>query len=280
MNMEQSKNAAGRAGSDSARRIKASIDGPDSLPSIDVLFTPADFSRLPEQDLSDTTCVVFDVLRATSSMVTALATGAAAIIPVAEIAEALEVRSRRPEVLLAGERDGLRISSQLTGTIDFELGNSPREFTSDRVSGRVIAMTTTNGTRALRACAHAQTVLVGSFLNLAAVSERLLCERPPRILLICSGTFEQTAYEDILGAGALCESIWDFCGRGAVADSAPVARKLYLLERGDLQAAMSISRNGSRLLRRPELRDDVELCSRRDTLPICPHLNAKGEVTV
>src|SRR4051812_10101171 len=132
---------------------------------LEVLFTPADFATLGARNLSQTTCVVFDVLRATSSMVTALAHGAAAVIPVGEISEALARRRSDPEVLLAGERDGLRISGALAGGTEFDLGNSPREFTPDRVQGRQIAMTTTNGTRALRAAAGAMNVLIGSFLN-------------------------------------------------------------------------------------------------------------------
>src|SRR6266446_3700733 len=98
---------------------------------IEVLFTPADFALVSQRDLSKSTCVVFDVLRATSSMVTALANGAEAIIPVSEISEALEIKRKDPQVLLAGERDGLRIEANLTGSIGFDLGNSPREFTKD-----------------------------------------------------------------------------------------------------------------------------------------------------
>jgi 2-phosphosulfolactate phosphatase len=133
--------------------------------TLEVLFTPADFSTLAGRNLSAATCVVLDVLRATTSMTTALANGAEAIIPVAEINEAIEIRRSRPDVLLAGERDGLRITKAQTGSIDFDLGNSPREFTAERVRGKTIVMTTTNGTRALRACAGANQVLIGSFLN-------------------------------------------------------------------------------------------------------------------
>src|ERR1039458_6506005 len=98
--------------------------------TLEVLFAPAEFALLGQRDLSQTVCVVFDVLRATSTMVTALGNGAAAIAPVAEISEALGIRQRQPEVLLAGERDGVRIEAHLTGGIGFDLGNSPREFTA------------------------------------------------------------------------------------------------------------------------------------------------------
>src|SRR5262245_17676042 len=108
------------------------------LQTIEVLFSPAEFAALPRQNLGETTCVVFDVLRATSTMLTALANGAQAIIPVAEITEALAIRQRQPDVLLAGEREGLRIRAERTGGVDFDLGNSPREFTASRVQGRTI----------------------------------------------------------------------------------------------------------------------------------------------
>src|SRR5258706_3742216 len=141
--------------------------------SLEVLFAPAEFAALEARDLSGAVCVVFDVLRATSSMVTALANGASAVVPVSEIPEALKIRERDQRILLAGERDGLRIQSGLTGGITFDLGNSPREFTREKVNGKMIAMTTTNGTRALRACARAKTVLAASFLNLRATADCL-----------------------------------------------------------------------------------------------------------
>src|ERR1700722_6688529 len=126
--------------------------------TLEVLFTPAEFAALAHRDLSQTVCVVFDIFRATTTIVTALANGAAAVIPVAEIADALAIRQRRPEVLLAGERGGLRIRAEFTGGIDFDLGNSPREFTADRIKNKTIVISTTNGSRALRACARAQAV--------------------------------------------------------------------------------------------------------------------------
>ena len=129
------------------------------MKSFDVSFTPADFAVLKNRNLEDTLCVVFDVFRATSSMVTALANGAEMIMPVAEIADALALKQKTPgifSVLLAGERHGVRIRAAVAGGTDFDLGNSPREFTKEKVRGKTIVMTTTNGTRALRACAQAR----------------------------------------------------------------------------------------------------------------------------
>ncbi|MEP6664418.1 MAG: 2-phosphosulfolactate phosphatase, partial [Verrucomicrobiota bacterium] len=76
--------------------------------NLEVLFSPAEVATLKNRDLSDSVCVVFDILRASTSMMSALANGAVAIIPVSEIAEAIKLREKNPDVLLAGERDGLR----------------------------------------------------------------------------------------------------------------------------------------------------------------------------
>jgi 2-phosphosulfolactate phosphatase len=246
--------------------------------TIEVLFAPAEYALLHERDLRQAVCVVFDVLRATSTMVTALANGATAIVPVAEIPEALSIQNRQPETLLAGERDGLRIGGHLTGGVEFDLGNSPREFTASRVGGRTIAMTTTNGTRALRACAPAAAVLLGSFLNLRATAEALEQQRPDHLLLVCSGTLDQAAYEDLLGAGALCDLLWPMYGDGAVADSARIARQLFQIGQNDLLAAVAQSRNGRRLLAQPDLREDVPFCLQRDLFRLSAELGKDGVV--
>jgi len=247
-------------------------------PSLEVLFAPAEFAALADRDLTHNTCVVFDVLRATTSMITALANGASAILPAAEIPESLALQARAPGSLLAGEREGIRIRAALTGSIDFDLGNSPREFTRERVAGKSIVMTTTNGTRALRACASAQEVLVCALVNLDATAQHLRKHPPTHLLLVCGGTFEQMAYEDILAAGALCDSVWPFYASGAVADSALAARKLYDSEKGDLFAALARSRNGRRLLARPELSEDVRCCASRNSFPLVAVLQADGRV--
>jgi 2-phosphosulfolactate phosphatase len=232
--------------------------------TIEVLFAPAEFAALSNRDLSQTVCVVFDIFRATSTIVTALANGAAAVIPVSEIPEALALRTERPEVLLAGERDGLRIRADLTGGPDFDLGNSPREFTPERIHGKTIVLSTTNGSRALRACAPAKAVIIGSFLNLRATAEYLQLMAPAHVLLVCSGTVNQASYEDVLGAGAMASLLWAQYSGGDVADSATIALQIYEQNRHALLHAAEYCRNGRRLLSMPDLRDDVPWCLQRD----------------
>ena len=244
---------------------------------IEVLFTPAEFLAAKKRDLAHTHCVVIDVLRATSSMATALAHGAAAILPVEEISDAMRLKDKDPDSLLAGERDGLRISAKLTGGPDFDFGNSPREFLSEKVRGRTIIMTTTNGTRALRSCAHAAEVVIASFVNFRTTARFLKQSLAPGadLLLVCGGTFEEAAYEDALCAGAFV----DFLARSdssVLADSALLAQRLYRSESDDITAALSRSHNGQRLLSRPELAEDVAFCATLDRFHVVGQSDAHG----
>lgn len=234
--------------------------------NLEVLFTPAEFEALKNRDLSETVCVVFDVLRATTSMLTALQHGATRIYPVKEIAEALALQSELPEkALLAGERDGWRIRAAQTGGVDFDLGNSPREFTPERVAGRSIIMTTTNGTRALQACLGARHILAGAFLNLAALAKWIKEQPPATLVLVGAGTYEQAAYEDTLAAGALSCLVWDQFSQPA--DSAHIAREVYRAGQDLAAAFQKHSSNARRLLANPELHDDVAFALRYDSVP-------------
>lgn len=246
---------------------------------INALFAPAEVDALHAQDLSQTACVVFDVLRATSTLLTALGNGAAAVIPVADIPEALELRRRDPRVLLGGERDGRRIEARLSGGTDFDLGNSPRECTSDRVADRILVCTTTNGTKALHGCRHAAVVLPGSLLNLQATARALQSLALPKLLLIGAGTHDEAAYEDVLGIGALVETLWPDLQSARCSDSVHIARATYQAGRHDLVGAVGkFSRNGRRLLSLPDLAPDVPYCLSENTLSFAARLEADGGI--
>ena len=237
-------------------------------------FTPAEFEVLARTDLSQTTCVVFDILRATSSMITALANGAEQILPVASIDEALAAKAKYPDALLCGERDGLRITAAQTGGTEFDLGNSPREYTADVVTGQTLISTTTNGTRALRACANAERVLVASFLNLTATAEHLRTAPPKNLVLVCSGTYEEAALEDTLAAGALADLLQEQSNE--CDDATQTARLLFTsapVEETILQA-----KNAQRLLSLPDLADDVSFSLRHDAHPLLAAMGTQGWV--
>ena len=145
-------------------------------------------------------------------------------------------------MLLAGERGGFRITREQTGGIDFDLGNSPREFTRERVKEKTIVMTTTNGTRALRACVKAQSIYPASFLNMQATGRHLMAVKPDHLLIVCSGTEEQASFEDTLAAGSLIDRVWTGYDKGHVADSANIARTIYWRHKSTLFDAMSFTR--------------------------------------
>jgi 2-phosphosulfolactate phosphatase len=244
---------------------------------VEVLYTPADFVALSGRIPTGATCVVFDVLRATTTLLTALENGAKAVVPDATIAEAVAWRERMPEVLLAGERDGVRIRSEISGSVDFDLGNSPREFTAERVAGRTIVATTTNGTRALRACAGAEVVMPAALRNVGAVADWLGRHRKDTLLLVCSGTLEEAAYEDVLGAGALLDRLWADLNPASVRDGARMARLIYRGASGDLHRALAEhSRNGRRVLSMPGLAEDVAFCASEDVLDLVAVMDAGG----
>ena len=173
--------------------------------------------------------------------------------------------------MLGGERNGVRISAD---GVDFDLGNSPREYTPDKVRGRTIVSTTTNGTGALRACSGAQTILAASFLNLTATAEFLRQMECEHVLLVCAGTGNNSALEDLLAAGALCESL----GEAMPFDSAQIAWRIYREAKPNLAAAIRTSENARRLLGISELRDDVAFCSQRDIFPLVAKMGADGAI--
>lgn len=200
---------------------------------LDTVLGPAEIDSLPNRDLSDTVCVVFDVLRATSSMITGLAHGVEEIYPVTSIDEAVALHSKIPDALLGGERHGEHIEG-------FDLGNSPLEY---RALGQArVITTTTNGTVALRACAQAKQVFAGALLNAAAVV-RLLASAE-NILLVCAGTFRDPALEDMVAAGLVASSF-----PGAIfSDATQAVLALWQRHRENLYEALALSSNGQVLL--------------------------------
>lgn len=245
---------------------------------IDALLSPSDIERRRKSGFAGTTCVVFDVLRATSVMVAGLASGAAGYVPVEEIGDALKLFRQQPEYLLAGERGGLKITAEQGGGIDFHLGNSPREHSTPIVNGKTIVTTTTNGTRALRSCLGADQVLVASLLNLSATAQWLLEKKCPDITLVCAGTGEALALEDALAAGALCSVIQKEIRSCALSDSACVALAAFSESEKYLRQAIAQSSNGRRMMGISELRDDVEFCSRLDSIPLVVGMGLDGVV--
>lgn len=160
------------------------------------------FHGMPPGACAGGIAVVLDVLRASTTIISALAHGAPWVRPVRSIDDA-RMAAVRDAAVLGGERGGHRIDG-------FDLGNSPLEYTAASIGGRPVVITTTNGTAALHACADAAVVLIGAITNrstVAAVARRLAAEHGGReIHLVCAGTDGSVTEEDLLGAGAILDA--------------------------------------------------------------------------
>jgi 2-phosphosulfolactate phosphatase len=222
-----------------------------------VCYLPSQWRSLGPERLRVSTCVVIDVIRATSTIVTALANGATGVTPVASVAEAEPMKARHPEVLLAGERQGRMLPG-------FDLGNSPRDVTAERVGGRGLILTTTNGTQSLAACRGAKTVLTGSLLNLSAAAAKMRACGPPWIVL-CAGHEGDFGVDDAIVAGALADAL----------DQPSPFRALYRSVKNDLEGVLLQSLAGQELVR-IGLEGDVPFCAQLDLFSIAPTLDEAG----
>jgi 2-phosphosulfolactate phosphatase len=237
-----------------------------------VHLLPASFEPA---ELSEGVAVVIDVLRATSTIVHALAAGARSVVPCGEIDDARRIASAEPlgTVLLGGERGGLKIPG-------FDLGNSPADYVHPVVAGKKLVFTTTNGTRALMRAKEARRVLIGALSNLGAVVE-LLAEETGPVHLVCAGTEGRITLEDALCAGAM--SHWlDLADEAAdVADDVTqLAVNLYQSCGHDYDrdheervlATLRRSRGGRNLID-CGLEADIVCCAEQDKFEIVPELS-------
>jgi len=208
---------------------------------------------------------VVDVLRATTTIATALANGAAGVIPVAEPEDAIALGNRlgRDRVLFGGERESQRIAG-------FDLDNSPASFTAAAVAGKTILLTTTNGTRALRAMSNAASVRTAALVNRTAVADALAHEDGD-IVIVCAGEANGFALEDALGAGALVDTLLTLIGNVELCDGARAAALLYRGVANRLADAIA-SADHAQSLAHKGFAGDVTRCAAIDTLDVVPTL--------
>jgi 2-phosphosulfolactate phosphatase len=229
---------------------------------IDVYFTPL---GLAAGDLGGRGVVVIDVLRATTTVVTALANGAKAVIPAATSEEAVRLASNleKDGVLLAGERRSLKIEG-------FALGNSPREMTPAVVAGKTIVLSTTNGTPALVAAQGGEPVLVGAAANFRALTGRaraVLAERG-ELVIVCAGREKQFAIEDAYTAGRLVRGVKKGLRKVVLNDAARAALGLTA-QLKSWEAALASS-EAARQLGDADLGDDVAFAAKADRFGVVP----------
>jgi 2-phosphosulfolactate phosphatase len=224
-------------------------------------------SETSSRDLAGKTVFVIDVLRSTSTMIAALASGAASIVPIETVAGA-KLAAKGDDVL-AGERQCRKIPG-------FALSNSPREFTEETVRGKRIVMTTTNGTRGIQKAAKAASVLAASMLNAGACARAALQLRRD-VVLLCSGTQDGFALEDGLCAGMLMREIRGLVKEAVKADDLALALEgAYQFYSDQLEETLLACESGIRLTHMGH-RGDVLYCAQRNTQSIVPVLNG-GEL--
>ena len=217
-----------------------------SLPKMETCFSP---SLLHLYDIKNSIVVIIDVFRATSTIAAALHNGANAIIPIDSVDACIELGTRLPNSITAGERDG-KVAPGL------QYGNSPLEYSPDFIKDKTLLLTTTNGTRLLHMCNDASEIITGSFLNLGAVCDYLQHQQKD-VLLACASWKDRYNLEDSLFAGAVYDSIGSHFEMNC--DSTRAANQLYQSAKADLYHFIQDSSHFLRLSKFG-LQYDMEYC--------------------
>jgi 2-phosphosulfolactate phosphatase len=224
---------------------------------LDAVLLPRD---LRSDHLAGRTVVVFDVLRATTTMAAALAAGVEEIGVFGSTSDAAAAAARHAGArILCGEENCLRPAG-------FDLGNSPGDFRRELHAGRVVYMSTTNGTRAILAASEARTILTGALVNAAAVA-RAVTDVGDDVTLLCAGTGGQVAMEDVVGAGAVVAALRHLTSVRLGSDTALIAGRLFDATRADLRAALTESLGGRNVIA-AGLLADIDFAARLDALGV------------
>lgn len=229
--------------------------------NIEVCYTPQAY---PLFHKDDSIVVVIDIFRATSAIVTAFYNGVSKMIPVATVAEAKEYQSNG--YLAAAERDGEIIEG-------FELGNSPFGYMNNKVKGKTIAISTTNGTQAIEASRKASKIVIGSFLNLDVLCDYLLTQKKD-VILVCAGWKNKFNLEDTLFAGAVVSKLSSDSDCTITCDSAIASQHLYSIAKDDLYEFLSHSSHRNRLAKL-DLERDIQYCLTVNQCPVIPIMEGK-----
>ena len=226
----------------------------DQLPQLELCVLP---QLLSGYSLSGKCVIVVNVLRTTSTIITALAHGVKQLV----VADSLEKCLSLGDLgfITAGTREGEKLPS-------CRLNNSPQEFISDRWRGEKIVITSNNGAHAILAAKHAKSLLLGAFLNLDAVVAQLRREPQP-LLILCAGKQDRLSPEDILFAGALCKPLEKLY---RLSDEIRLASQLYDAAEHNLLEFLS-TYNHSKELKQTSAAEDITFCLQRSRYDIVPH---------
>ncbi len=227
-----------------------------SMYQITVCFTPVQF---PFYSHDDCNAVAIDILRATTSICTAFMNGAKKVIPISTVDE-LKTHAGT-EYIIAAERDGIKL--------DFaDIGNSPYYFTKEKVDGKTLAYSTTNGTHTINLAAQCHSAAVGSFINISALC-RWIEAGGRDVFLLCAGWKGRFNLEDSVFAGAVAQKLIDTGKFTTICDSALAAMDLWSLAKVDLLGYIKKAAQNERL-RRINAADVIPYCHTLDLTDIVP----------
>jgi 2-phosphosulfolactate phosphatase len=230
----------------------------DTRKRIEVCFTPGEYTYFKDEF---EIVVVIDVLRATSAICAAFDNGISAIIPVPSVEEAWEYKQRG--YLAGAERKGQIVDG-------FDFGNSPFSYMKEELKGREVVLTTTNGTKSLDVAKDAETVVVGSFLNLTALS-KWLEEQDKNVLCLCSGWQDKFNLEDTICAGAISDYLISTGNYTSIEDSSIAAKYLFLSAKDNYLGYLKSSSHRRRL-KNLNLNEDIKYCLTPDQTSVIPIL--------
>lgn len=225
---------------------------------IEVCYSPALF---PYYENSDAVVVVSDILRASSAIVSAFMNGVEKVIPVGTLEEAKSYKDRG--FMVAAERDGI--------VRDFaDFGNSPYNFTPERVKGKEIVYSTTNGTNAIQLASTGSQVLIGAYLNITALADHIK-KTGKELLILCAGWKNKFNLEDTLFAGALSRMVLEDQQYSTICDATLGAIDLYESAETDMMAYIEKVAQRHRL-KKNNLDDVIEYCHEFDLTRLVPVL--------
>ena len=228
------------------------------LNRVEVCFAPCDFHQYEDGfDL----IVVIDVLRATSAICTAIEHGVKGIIPVATLEEALEYKEKG--YIVAAERNGAIVEG-------FDIGNSPYTYMEPELKGQTVALTTTNGTKAIRIAEQKETVVIGSLNNLQSLCDWLI-KQDRNVLVLASGWKDKFNLEDTICGGAITDILIESGKFTSDEDSSVAAKFIYRSARENMFAYLKASSHRRRL-RALDLNADVSYCLTPNNLTAIPIL--------
>lgn len=225
-------------------------------------------NSIEETQLKGKTVVVIDVLRASTTICSALLNGAKEIIPVLTLETATKIASNLfdGQFLLGGERQGKMIDG-------FDMGNSPSEYSVEKVDTKSIVFSTTNGTVAIYRSRYAEKVFIGGFVNLSVLCNHLINLEIQELVIVCAGKENYFCIEDSLCAGAIISNLIESKKNETfvLTDAARTSQSIWRELKGNLSDEIRNSDHG-KYLTSIGLTDDVELASTIDKYPVLPYL--------